>query len=202
MINEALARGFLSVRRAARALIEERGWDATEEAVVSAIRRYEPSPCVDLENVFHLLGRTRKTAATGLGMVHVPQTREFVTKMADIRAKIGLEETLGFIPDSEVLTVLVDDWNVGTVAEIFRRDGGNEEKIRTDRGLGKIELRFPEKSPVNASALAVVLYYLGHRHVEILDVFCTFPTCSIYVREADFADAFELTKELQTRQQG
>lgn len=38
----ARARGYLSLRRAARWLLEGYEWEATEEGVVSAIRRYEP----------------------------------------------------------------------------------------------------------------------------------------------------------------
>lgn len=202
VLNEALARGFLSVRRAARRLIDERGWDATEEAVVSAIRRYDPSPSVDLENVFHLLGQTRKTAQTGLGLIQVPHTQAFVSAIPRIANELEPEMTLGFVPDNEFLNILVDDQNVDRVTRILLQGSDAPSQMRIDRGLGKIELEFPESSPVNSAALAVVLFYLGHREVDVVNVYSTFPICSVYVRETDFADAYELTKELQLRESG
>lgn len=40
VVRRALARGILSLRRGARELIETNGWDVTEDAVVSALRRW------------------------------------------------------------------------------------------------------------------------------------------------------------------
>lgn len=196
VMNEALARGFLSVRKAARRLIEERGWDATEEAVVSAIRRYDPAPSADLENVFHLLGQTRRTAETGLAMVRAPRNLESVSSISEISDIVPPEKTFGVIPDDTWITVILDDRSVPAVEELLSLDTGGAE---VQRGLGRIELAFPERSPLNNAALAVVLYYLGHHDVGVVNVHCTLGVCSIYVSETTFADAYELTKELQSR---
>lgn len=195
VLSEALARGVLNIRRAARQLIDEREWDVTEEAVVSALRRYDPGPNVDLANVFLLLSETRKTGETGLAMITVPRVREYVSKMAQIAKAIGSDDKLGFIPDDKQLMVLVDDSNASTVLDILPPDKEYEQH----RDVGKVELRFPEVNPLNGAAVGVVLHHFGLRGIRILSVCCNFPACSIYVKDREFADAYELARELQTR---
>lgn len=196
VLNEALARGFLSVRKAARRLIEERGWDVTEEAVVSAIRRYDPPPSADLENAFHLLGQARRTAETGLAVVEMPRTREYVTQIPVVLDVVPSERMVGFVPHDDVVSLIVDDRNLPDALEALSFD---RERIEPRGGLGKIELTFPDRSPLNCAAIAVVLYHLSHQGVEVTNVYRSRRIFSLFVDEAQFADAFELVKGLQDR---
>lgn len=197
VLNEALARGFLSVRKAARRLIEERGWDVSEEAVVSALRRYEPAPCADLENAFHLLGEARRTAETGLAFIEVPRAREYISQIPVLLDVLSAERTAGFVPHDDVLTILVDDRDLPEVLEALSFD---RQKIHVRGRLGKVELTFPDRSPLNCAAIAVVLYHLGHHEIDVTNVYRSRRIFSVFVDEAQFADAFELVKELQQRE--
>lgn len=62
-MEAAWARGYLSLRRAARWLRDRYGWEATEEGVVSAIRRYDPPTRLELAHGPRLLARS--TVTTG-----------------------------------------------------------------------------------------------------------------------------------------
>lgn len=195
ILKEALARGILNVRRAARQLIEKRGWDATEEAVVSALRRYEPDPHVDLDNVFDLLSKTHKTAQTGLVIISIERTYESLSKLTAITEAIATEDPLGFLPDDERLNIIAEEANTLSILKALHP----EKPIEIHQDVAEIELEFPEKTPLCSAAIAVALHLLGHQGVEVVGTASVLPFCSVFVKEADFADAYALAKDLQLR---
>lgn len=191
IVSEALHRGVLNVRRAARWLIETQGWDATEEAVVSALRRYTPHSRVDLENVLHLLNETRVTARTGLSIVAVPRTREFMSELHRLSDMLRPEATLGIVPEDGRVNILIDSANRDRVLALF----SNDPRCEVKTGVAEIQFEFPEMGATASTAVAVTLNVLGHRGIDVVAVFSNLPVCSILMAQRDFGQAFEVVEK-------
>lgn len=55
LLTQGLARDVISIRRAAQWLIEANEWEVPVNTVVSALRRYEPDPEVNLADAAALI---------------------------------------------------------------------------------------------------------------------------------------------------
>lgn len=83
VMRQALLSDYLSVRRAARRLIEVYGWDTSEEAVVSAMRRFEPEERDWMGKGYDALKESATRIATDFGVLIVrnkPDVRQSVEK--------------------------------------------------------------------------------------------------------------------------
>lgn len=187
VVHEALARGFLNIRRAARWLIDSQGWDTTEEAVVSALRRYTPHSTVDLETALHMLEDTSRMASTGLALITAPRTREHMQGVSRISRLTEPEEFFSILTESKRLILLVEERRCDEAMQIMQPLGS----IEMARGVAEVELEFPDDGPAAATAMAVVLNVLGHRGVDVLAVSGVPPVCSIFFPETDLSVAYK-----------
>ncbi len=194
VVHEGLARGVLNIRRAARWMIERQGWDTTEEAVVSALRRYTPDQRVDLEGALHLLEHTTRMASTGLALLSAPRTREHMAGISQITRMAEPEEFLSILTGSARVTLLVEQRRAQQAFDVLETNGDTE----LVNGVAEVELEFPDDGPDATTAMAVVLNVLGHRGVEILAVSGAPPVCSFFLPERHLARAYEQALWLTT----
>lgn len=177
VMHVALERGILSVRRAARWLIAKQGWDATEEAVVSALRRFEPDVAFDLEEALHLLPHTKLTASTGFTILTYPRHGDILDGLAETAVSIGEKKRLTTVSERKHVTIIVEDGSAPTVLDALGREGA--ERIEQD--VTELKLRFPEDGSAAAAGLAIGVSMVGYAGVDVLAVLGTLPTCAVFV---------------------
>lgn len=188
VLNEALARGFVSIRRAARWLIESQDWDATEEAVVSALRRYDAPETLDVEEALHLLQSSELTSRSELALITFPRTQDVMGKLPEIARAVHPKETLVTLPERKRVTIVVDDRNTDAIVSIL----GSEVIEDVEQRLVRLNLSFPEASRAAAAAVGVVVNLLGYRGVDVLCLFGTLPSSSFLVRKKESEIAYGL----------
>lgn len=195
VVQEALARGFLSVRKAARWMIETQGWDVSEEAVVSALRRYKVEEPVDIETAVHILEGSTLTARTGLAVLSMPRTREHRRMAVHIAGALQPEQSLSFIPEQKRLTLVLDEAAADEALSVI----GEDPRVRVERQVAQVRLRFPDAGPGASTALAVLVNTFGHRGVDLLGLYGMLPSCTLLMPHRQVALARRVADDLTTK---
>lgn len=188
MLEEALSRGVLSLRRAARWMIDAKGWDATEEAVVSALRRYEPD--LNGPNVVDAhahLANARVNIRSGLALATFPRVRELQSRLPSFWWKVDGEDVIGLMSKPTTVHFLLDEDTVDVLRETLG-PGGLEE---INHPVSEVRISLPEASHLAPLSTAVILDVFGHREVEVLDIIGCQPDISVMVPGAQGVRAHE-----------
>lgn len=177
-LQDGLDRGVLNLRRTARWLLAETEWEATEEAVVSALRRHTSGP--DAQTV--AMGRRLLTEAhvgvqSGLALVTLPRELESYEGLQRLWSELDIEEMVGALPgDTRVRFLLEEeclDQAIRTLGPTCLQDSA--------RPVSGIRLCLPSEGQGRTPAMSVVLHALGQHGVKVLDVFSCDPEYSMLV---------------------
>lgn len=193
---DALARDIARLRRTARWLIDEYDWeDRTEEAVVSALRRYvEDHPTPPLQRDRELLTDTDVDVRTGLATVTLPRTQATHMQIPEIFSGLETLDLVAVSPGRKRLRILVDADRAESVRESL--PPGQIEAFQAP--ISAIQLRLPAE-PEAVSLIGHATSALVHRGIRVLDVITCSPDVFILVPDEETVDAFEAVGRL-TRQ--
>lgn len=192
-MEAARARGYLNVRRAARWLLAQHGWDTTEEAVVSAIRRYEPRDPLGLDQAYNLLNGAHFTSRTGLGLVRLPWSWEVLDRLPRLHDIGEVEDHVSILTGYKDVRLVLERQHVSEALDVF---GGVERSVHRD--VGEIRFKFRDQGPAVPVAMAVFLNNLGQRGVDILETFACGPGLSVYFPGVQTIDAYGVADAMNT----
>lgn len=171
ILREVLDRGILNLRRAARWLIEREGWDATEEAVVSALRRHAgTSDGARLEEARGLVARAGPGVRSRLARLSVARWGPTGSVLRGLGDVVGPEDLVGVLPGETRFQVLVDDERCEGVLGALGRE--RVQAVRRDVAL--VRVAFPGVNGTSGAvhgAAAIVLSAMVQGGVDVLDVF-------------------------------
>lgn len=165
-LREILARGVLNLRRAARWLIKQEGWETTEEAVVSALRRYGGSSGAgQLEKAKQALGRADVGLRSGLALVSIPGGPGALMDLARFAGELGPDDTFAVLFGDQAFHVLTD----------ARGLKGNLEAVglgdRPAMEVAAVSLSFLDDSKVFPLAVAMVLNVFAQQGIQAREMF-------------------------------
>lgn len=192
---EVLARGILNLRRAARWLIEREEWDASEEAVVSALRRYAGSSRGErLAAARAALAQGVAGARSRLALITLARTGSVHRRLRRLPDIVGPDGVFALLLGETRLRLLVDEGDLGEVVGAV----GREEVEGVDRDLAVVVLSFPDVDrPEDVhGAATLVLSALGQRGVTVLEVFSCLSDFSLVVEAEDSALAYDVVSRL------
>lgn len=189
---ELLSRDLVRLRPSARWLIDLYGWDATEEAVTSALRRHR-----DDENRAPLwearadLQETQLDIISGLALVTIPGVPE--ARDGALEARIGTPKarTLTVLQGRRVTRLLIEEHAVETVREAL--DEWGIEDI--DAPAHAIRLVFPS-SRFQEALMIQILSVLAHHEIDVLEAMSCSPDYLVVVNSTDSAEAFRVVSNL------
>lgn len=188
IVHQALSRGILNIRRAARWMIETQGWDTSEEAVVSALRRQSKGSQIDIEAALHLLDDSRLTSRTGLAAILIPRTREAVSQIPQITTELEPEDTLDIITEEKRVALVVDEPRAALVTDLI----GNQDRCEVHPAVAELQVWYPEKGPAASAASAILLNYLSLNEIDVPCVLGYMPVFSMLVPTAQLRPAYKL----------
>lgn len=191
-LTDVLLRDLLRLRRTARWLIEEHGWDTTEEAIVSALRRYaEDEPEAALEEPRKGLPDHRVDARGGLALVTVPRVYEIQEKLLRTWKTGNVRDLLAVLPSHRSIRILVEADNV--------------RELRKDLGPGTVEdVRRPvtvvtlacQNDPADVTVASLGLAALTRDGIEVLEILSSVGECSFIVPDDQRMRAFDVLSAL------
>ena len=191
-LADTVSRGLANIRKTARWMIEENGWDVTEDAVVSALRRYnERNPQQPFARPRRSLEEGQVELKTGLALLEMPRTHDVQEDALNAWKAADVRDTLGVLPSRTTLKILIEESSLsGFRAKMGR---GRVEEITSPVSL--LEVKFGGGSPAPAMVVLLVSALVHHK-VEIVEVMSCSPSFSMAVPAAHGRMAFDILSKL------
>lgn len=181
-MEAGIARGYLSLRRAARWLIDRYEWDVSEDAVVSALRRHEPSG--RLAGQEQLLASADLSAETGLCMATVAAGTATEGRVFQAR-----------LPGSAHARLIFEARNEGQVVEALAGDT-DEGPPEVQRGIARVTFSFPADAPPSVAAFTI-LSLLALEEIEVLGQALAGSEVTVFVLESQLSATVAIVENLR-----
>lgn len=195
VVQEAIRRGIVNHRALARWIIEYNDWDATEEAVVSALRRY----AVDEDRSIFVrarqaLDQIQLSLRSHVTILVLSKNGDLPNRLPRLFETVDLMrgEALRVIQGEKAVKVVVDDENRDEIREVVGPHNVEHEHL----DVTEVHVLMPPESVDTPGALAVVLVELAVRGVNVLEVVSGLPELLLFVGEGDGLEAYRALKDL------
>lgn len=182
---DVLMRDMVSLRRTARKLIAKNGWDTTEEAVVSALRRFKEEP-LDRStwNAKGLLRQVGIEAKDMLALVTIPRTPEIQEAAFEAWMRESGTGPLGVLPGKTKRRLLIEERYVGDISEAV----GPLSTIEVTAPVAMLRLILPQTDDA-AALMSVVLAALSHHGIQVLELVSLQPEWTIILSDDQLLEA-------------
>lgn len=193
--QDMLARGVLNYRAFARWLIDQHGWDTTEEAVVSALRRYptdrSPNGLVPATDV---LSKSWLNSRTNVCSLTLPRTIQVHRRLANLFEIVDPSkgELLRIMEGDRTVKVLVSGTNLEAVKEAMSPHQIHD--IAT--GLAEYSISCPDSVRHITGVLAIVHNALASHRINVLEAACGVGEITVFVGEDDSLKAYQVLNAL------
>ena len=195
-IRKNMKQGLLNMRALAKHIITTGKINATLDAVISAIRRYEID---EHDKIFvvanEMLSKTiNLSTRSGLVELSLVKESEIQRLLPDLFGVIHYARgnILRVIQASETLRLLIDEKNLEDVQAVFPKD-----KILTvNKQLAEINMYIHPEMQVTPGVLAVITNELAINGINIREVMTCSPEILWFVREKDLLNAYNVLYQL------
>lgn len=194
-LADTVVRGVANLRRTARWMIEEHGWDATEEAVVSGLRKYmqtHSTPPLWAER--DRLQRAEVGLRTGLALLSMDRSFDVHERMQDVWSTVGPFDRTAILPGRRHLHLIVDDFDLDTVQQTL--PAGSVEEVLAPLALVEVVLPDTPEGEADVGVLTPIVGMLVHKGIDVREVVTSTPESLILVPGDQAVDAYELTCQL------
>lgn len=189
---DVLARGLVSQRRTARWLISENGWDATEDAVVSAMRRYKTDhPHAGFFSARDLLEDALVDVLSGLALVTVPGSHGLHERLPGAWEVTSGRDMVGVLPARTQTQLLVEKRRLPQLREAL----GPHRIQEVIAPVSGLRLRLPEDRDA-PTAGAFVLSVLKNHGLRVLGIVSVCQECLLVVPYEEITQAYEVVSAL------
>lgn len=192
-LADVLFREIANLRRTARWLIEENGWeDTTEEAVVSGLRRYRQTMGADaVWGSRGHLSELRLELRDGLALVSLPGRPSIREDVLDAWLAEHSDGPLGVLPGQASTQLLVEERAVSALNQALPVT----DVADVESPVAVLRLIAPSRVPTH-SFLALMLTALGHNGIEILELISSEPEWLIVVADEQLLEAHRIAATL------
>lgn len=194
-----LARGCLSLRRSARWMRDRYGWDCGEDAVVSAIRRYEPSKQLARDD--ELLAGVDITAQTGLCVAAVQALPEILRQIPEAEATTGEGRFWAHLPSLKEDRLVFEVQHEDAVMEALH-EHDDDALLEAQRGVARVTFAFPETDVDPSIGVALVLSSLARDGIELLGQTLAGTELTVFVHESQFTATVSVVGRLKENASG
>lgn len=194
VLLEALSRGIVNYRALARWINRTYGVGASEEALVSAIRRLKKP---GVENPFHrareVISRSHLNVRSQACQITAPKSKAVQELLPRIFQQIDFArgEMLYYTQGETGTKIVVDESNLKPVQALL---GPHLGKIT--RGLAALIVVEPEEGLQVPGILALLSTSLALHDINIVDAMWGYPEYIFFVREPDTLRAYEALQSL------
>jgi len=195
-IKRDLSKGLINSRALAKYIIKIQKMDATIDAVISSIRRYEMGKRDDIFlNARKLISQTinlsTRSGLTEISLIKDDETQRFIPELFDtIEHSRG--EVLRVIQATEAIKLIVDEKNLDNVISVFPKN----KIINIDKNIAEINMHMAPKMIKTYGILAVISNELAINSVNILEVMTCLPEMLLFVKEEDILKAYQVLYQL------
>lgn len=193
-IRDALAMGIVNLSALTRQIRDETGL-GTEEAVLVACRRYKPAHAAPNYQaaIRKVLDKSKLEVRTRVATITArPNWKLFANLEKALGALQGRGHPMHVLHGSESVTIITDESLALEVQEIL----GEEDLIKTRKGLVELNIRSPDRVEDVAGILAFLASSLAGRGINFVEVVSCYKDNIFIIDEADLFASFEVLNSL------
>ena len=195
-IRRDLSRNLINARALAKYIIKEIKMDATLDAVISAIRRYELNR---QDNIFlianKLISQTiNLSTRTGLAEITLLKDNDVQKLLPELFEIIHYVrgDVLRVVQADESIRLLIDKKNLEKITQVFPED----KIIKIDVNLAEINMHMHPKMRTTQGILAAISNELAINGINIIEIMSCFPEMLFFVKEEDVLKAHQVLHKL------
>ena len=195
-IRRDLSRDLINARALAKYILKQKKMDATLDAVISAIRRYELNRQDDIFIIANkLISQTiNLSTRTGLAEITLLKDNEVQKLLPELFEIIQYVrgDVLRVIQADESIRLLIDEKNLEKIQDVFP----SNKITKIDRDLAEINMHMHPKMRTTHGILAVISNELAINGINIMEIMSCFPEMLFFVKEEDVLKAHQVLHEL------
>lgn len=195
-IKRDLSLGLINQRALAKYILKQKKIDATLDAIISAIRRYELDRESDTYLIIRkLMGQTiNLSTRSGLVKVSIVKDDEVHRLLPKLYEDINYSqgEILRVIQATSSIKLLVDESKLEYITDLFPK--GKILKITKD--IAEINIHMHPKMQTTYGVLGVIANELAVNSINIVEVMSCFPEMLIFVNEENIVKAYQVLYQL------
>lgn len=195
-IRQTMQSGLINTRALAKHIIKEKKLDASLDAVIGAIRRYEPGRYDDVFGKAHdvLLKNVNISTRNKLSVISLnkdAEVQQILPRLFDIIHYIK-GDILRITQANESVKILVDTKNLEKAIQLFPK-----EKILTvERNLAEINMFLDSRMQETKGILSVITTELAINGINIVEAITCPPELLWFVRENDLVKTYNVLNDL------
>lgn len=195
-IQRNLVCGLINIRALAKFIIKEKKLDASLDAVISAIRRYELGKYDDIFSNAHkiiaqVVNLSTKSKLTVVSLVKDADVQRILPELFDIIEYIK-GDVLRIAQANESIKVLIDTKNLEKVVTLFPKD----KIINIERNLAEINMHFPKLMQKTPGILSVIGTELAINGINIVEAITCPPEMLLFIEEEDLLKTYNILYHL------
>jgi aspartokinase len=191
--------GIINIRALAKHIIKTQNMDATLDAVISAIRRYEIDRQEDLFAKARKVIRETFTLSTRSGLVEISLVKDddvqrILPELFEI-IDYARGEVLRVIQATESIKLLADGKNLEKILNVFPK----EKILKIDKNIAEINMHMNPNGAATRGILAVITNELAINGISIFEIMSCLPEMLLFVKEEDILKSYQVLYELCSR---
>ena len=195
-IRREMNRGLINTSALARYIINIKKMNATLDAVIGAIRRYE----LDLHDdvfvaAYKILGQTvnvsTKSNLAEISLVKDADVQKLLPKLFSI-IKYVRGDVLRVTQANESIRLLIDEKNMDNVVELFPK----EKIISKEKGLAEVNIYIHPKMQTTPGILATIANELAINRINIVEFMTCPPEMICVVKKEELIKASNVLYQL------
>lgn len=190
-VKKCLNRNLVNVRSLAQHIIKTQGIDASLDAVISAIRRFEKSPPrKDDSSAYGVLKQAKISTRTGMSSLLLKRTDFVKSKLGRPDRLVDFQghDTVRIFEGANALTLIIDRKNFEKVRGLFPKDLILEE----NREVGMVEINYPRVLKKIPGVFLIIANELADNDISIIDALISSNEHVLVVAEEKIVPTFQL----------
>lgn len=195
-LKKGLSRKIINVRSLAKHIIANQKINASIDAVISAIRRYNfnDAKADESHSTHSVLKQARVAIRTKMSSLLLKRTDFVKTKLGrpDKLMDFQGHDVIRVLEGSQALTIVIDQKNLEKIKSIFPKELILEE----NRKVGMVEINYPRILKKTPGVFSIVYNELAENDISIIDALISSNEHILLIDEDKLLKAFELIQKL------
>jgi len=195
-IKRDLSLGLINQRALAKYILKQKKMNATLDAVISAIRRYELDRQDDVSIIARKLISQTINLSTRSGLVKISLVKDDDVQRSIPRLYENINysrgEILRVIQATASIKVLIDESNQEDITDLFPKD----KILKITKNVAEINIHMHPKMETTYGILGVIANELAINGINIVEMMSCFPEMLLFVKEEDILKAYQVLYQL------
>lgn len=191
-----LSRNLINVRALAKHIQKKPTINASLDAIISAIRRYEEEkPYTKLrETAFKVIIGSTLSSKNHIASITLQRNEEVVKTIPKIFNQIKIVEhgTLQIVHTQKAMKIYLDESNLDNVVTLFSKN----HVLAIEKNMGEVTVDLNKKSWNTPGVLNILTSELALNNTNILETLTCVPEIVFIFREEDLMKAYEVLYQL------